>query len=98
MDDTIDVSYRVESVERFDHGQILAIASVLLEIAGVEVRLNGVTVRRDGAEHVRVIPPAYRHPRSGAWLSAIDIPAEVWDAVSVEITEALTGRPARLVA
>lgn len=96
--DTVSVEYEVVALERFERGPIMAVADVLLRIADVEVVVKGITMRRDGAEHARVTVPTYRHPRTGEWKPSLDLPPVVWAAISTEIAETVTGRPARLVA
>lgn len=91
------VEFEVIELERFDRGPILAVASVLIGIEGVNVLVEGVTVRRAGNGLVDVTVPTFRHPRTGAWRPALDLPAKVWEAVSVEVAGRVTGVKAHVV-
>lgn len=93
--DSIDIAYRVEAIERFDRGPIIAVAAVALEIAGVELRINGVTMRRGEGGSAAVLTPNTRHPRTGAWMPAVELPDAVWCALAIEIGAEVTGRPVR---
>ncbi|MBP2315978.1 hypothetical protein [Azospirillum soli] len=95
--DRVTVEYEVVAVERFGRGPILAVASVLIDIAGVHVLIEGITMRRAEGGQADITVPTYRHPRTGEWKPALDLPAKVWAAISVEVAERATGRVAQLV-
>jgi len=84
-------------VERCDRGTIIAVACVRLGLEGVEVLLQGVTMRRSGEGKAEVQPPQFRDPRTGAWFPAAILPDSVWQAIALEIGEAVTGRPVELL-
>ena len=95
--DLVTVEFEVVEVERFDHGLIMAVASVLFDVAGVHVLVEGVTMRRAPGREADIAAPTYRHPRTGEWRPALDLPAKVWEAVSIAVAERVTGRVARVV-
>lgn len=95
--DLVTVEFEVMEVERFDRGPIMAVASVLLSVAGVHVLLEGVTMRRVEGGQADITAPTYRHPRTGEWRPALDLPAKVWAAVSLEVAERVTGAKGKVV-
>ena len=83
--ETLPVVYRVLGIERVvGASRLLALALVELEISGVVLRLQGVQVRRlsDG---IGVEAPQFRHARTGKWLPALVLPAELSRALADEV-------------
>ncbi|HYH20359.1 MAG TPA: hypothetical protein VD995_17255 [Azospirillum sp.] len=54
-------------------------------------------MRRSGEGKAEVQPPQFRDPRTGAWFPAAILPDSVWQAIALEIGEAVTGRPVELL-
>ena len=79
--DTTPVTITILSVERVAKGDVVALATVELEVAGVVIVLQGVAVTRQG----RCRAPLFRHPRTGHWLPAVRLPTSLSSAVATEV-------------
>lgn len=71
---------------------MLALANVTVEIAGIELTLQGVQVVRGGDGSLGCRAPTFRHPRTGKWLPAVMLPAELSRAVAAEVITAFEGQ------
>ena len=80
--ETLPVAYRVLSVDRVaGAGELIALATVEMDISGVVLTLQGVQVRSqpDGR---RCGPPRWRHPRTGKWLPCLSLPPELAEVLA----------------
>jgi hypothetical protein len=69
-------------------GRLIALASVELELDGVILVMQGVRVVRMG-NGVLTEPPKFRDPRTGGWIPALIVPAELGEAIARELNQIL---------
>jgi hypothetical protein len=69
-------------------GRLIALASVELELDGVVLIMQGVRVVRMG-NGVLTEPPKFRDPRTGDWIPALIVPAELGEAIARELNQIL---------
>jgi stage V sporulation protein G len=89
--DTALVAVTVLDVQTVQKGQIIALASVEIELDGVAFTVNGLQVVRtrdpsSGREATGVALPRYRAP-DGEWKPAIDLPDELREPITMAILE-----------
>ncbi len=93
----VDVDLRLVKVERCRRGAIIAVADVLVTVGDIDILVAGWTVTKHRDE-ITVQVPRYRHPATGEWSEAIDIPPPLMEAIGYEIGIAAGFRPADEVA
>jgi hypothetical protein len=90
---TTIVSFTVLGVEPVrGAGRLIALARVELELDGVILIMQGVRVVRMG-NGVLTEPPKFRDPRTGDWLPALIVPAELGEAIARELNQILFCEP-----
>lgn len=85
------VTVTVVDVQAIRKGQILALASVEIELDGVAFTISGLQVVRtreaiSGREATGVALPRYRAP-DGRWRPAVDLPDELREPVTAAVLE-----------
>ena len=86
---TTIVSFTVTDIERVrGAGRLVALAKVELELDGVMLVLQGVRVVRQG-DRVTTQAPRFRDPRTGDWIPALIVPAELGRAIARELHQIL---------
>jgi hypothetical protein len=86
---TTTVSFTVLGVEPVrGAGRLIALAKVELELDGVILIMQGVRVVRMG-NGILTEPPKFRDPRTGDWLPALIVPAELGEAIARELNQML---------
>jgi stage V sporulation protein G len=86
---TTVVTFTVTDVEPVrGAGRLVALAKVELELDGVVLVMQGVRVLRQ-RDHVTMQPPRFRDPRTGDWLPAVIVPAELGEAIARELHQIL---------
>jgi hypothetical protein len=90
---TTIVSFTVLGVEPVrGAGRLIALARVELELDGVILIMQGVRVVRMG-NGILTEPPKFRDPRTGDWLPALIVPAELGEAIARELNQILFCEP-----
>lgn len=84
MSETVPVAFELLDV-RLVHGvrDLLALASVSLDLAGVEIQLHGLRVVPQPGGRLGVGVPMYRH--AGVSRPAAVLPEELLDAIAAEV-------------
>jgi stage V sporulation protein G len=86
---TTTVTFTVIDVEPVHGaGRLVALAKVELELDGVVLVMQGVRVERQ-CDRITSQAPRYRDPRTGNWLPALIIPAELGQAIARELHQIL---------
>ena len=65
-------------------GRLVALAEVELELDGVVLVMQGVRVMRQ-CDRIAMQVPRYCDPRTGQWLPALIVPAELERAIAREL-------------
>jgi hypothetical protein len=87
---TTIVTFTVTEVERVrDAGRLVALAKVELELDGVVLVMQGVRVMRQ-RDIITTQAPRFRDPRTGNWLPALIVPAELGQAIARELHQILS--------
>jgi stage V sporulation protein G len=90
---TTIVSFTVLGVEPVrGAGRLIALARVEIELDGVILIMQGVRVVRMG-NGILTEPPKFRDPRTGDWLPALIVPAELGEAIARELNQILFCEP-----
>jgi hypothetical protein len=90
---TTIVTFTVTDVERVrGAGRLVALAKVELELDGVVLVMQGVRVMRERGG-ITVQPPRSRDPRTGNWIPALLVPAELGQAIARELHQILSSDP-----
>ena len=89
--DVVSVSFEVNEVELVNAGRLHALATVTITVEGVELRLQGVRVMRLPTGMLAVEAPRFRRP-AGEWVPAVQLPAELKDAIAKEILDMVEAR------
>jgi stage V sporulation protein G len=90
---TTIVSFTVLGIEPVrGAGRLIALASVEIELDGVILIMQGVRVVRMG-DGILTEPPKFRDPRTGDWLPALIVPAELGEAIARELNQILFCEP-----
>ncbi len=85
MDSTATVTFTVTDVERVEGaGRLAALAAIEIELDGVALTVRGVRVLRQ-RDRITTEAPRYRDPRTGQWLPALILPAELGHAIAREV-------------
>jgi stage V sporulation protein G len=89
--ETALVTVTVLDVQAVPKGQIIALATVEIELDGVAFTVNGLQVVRtrdpsSGREATGVALPRYRAP-DGQWRPAVDLPEELREPITTAILE-----------
>jgi hypothetical protein len=86
---TTIVTFRVTDVEHVHGaGRLVALAKVELELDGVVLVMQGVRVMRQ-RDIITMQAPRFRDPRTGNWLPALIVPAELGQAIGRELHQIL---------
>ncbi len=86
---TTIVTFRVTDVEHVHGaGRLVALAKVELELDGVVLVMQGVRVMRQ-RDIITMQAPRFRDPRTGNWLPALIVPAELGQAIARELHQIL---------
>jgi hypothetical protein len=90
MSSTIPVTFVVTQLRRLHSaGQLLALATVAIDLDGVALTLHGVQVLRLPNGKLQCKAPHYR-AQTGQWLPAVTLPDELERAIGAEILAAFT--------
>jgi hypothetical protein len=91
MTETVPVAFELLEVQPV-HGvrDLLALASVSLDVAGVPIELHGLRVVPQPGGRLGVGVPMYRH--AGVSRPAAVLPPELLDAIAVEVAAELGSR------
>ena len=73
-------------------GKVTHLAIIDLDVGGVAWQLQGVRVVKQSGG-LAVQPPQWRHPKSGVYIPAVVLPAELAKAIGDAILEALQRGP-----
>ena len=84
--DSVEVSFRIVSVERVDTGRLFALATVVITVNDVEMAIQGVRVMRQPTGMLAVEAPRFRRP-GGEWVPAVMLPPELKQAIADEILD-----------
>jgi stage V sporulation protein G len=86
---TTIVNFTVLDVEPIrGAGRLIALARVELELDGVILIMQGIRVVRM-REGILTEPPKFRDPRTGDWIPALIVPAELGEAIARELNQVL---------
>ena len=86
---TTIVTFTVTDVEPVrGAGRLVALAKVELELDGVVLIMQGVRVMRQ-RDLITMQAPRFRDPRTGNWVPALIVPAELGEAIAREIHKVL---------
>ena len=89
---TTTVNFTVTGIERVrGAGRLVALAQVELELDGVVLVMQGVRVMRQGGR-ITTQAPRFRDPRTGDWIPALIMPAELGQAIARELHQVLCGQ------
>jgi hypothetical protein len=82
---TATVTFTVTDVERIEGaGRLAALAAIEIELDGIALTVQGVRVLRQ-KNRMTTEAPRYRDPRTGQWLPALILPAELGAAIAREV-------------
>lgn len=80
MTETAPVEVTLIQLDRVNKGALIALAVCEVDVAGIVFRLQAIPIRRERGRLV-ISEPCTRDP-SGAWVPAVCLPAEVFDALA----------------
>ena len=90
MSDTVSVSFVVVSVTRLHSaGNLLALASIAIDLDGIELTMSGIQVVRTPAGKLQCKAPHHRLP-TGQWVPSIVLPDELERAIGREVLAGFT--------
>jgi hypothetical protein len=88
MSSTIPVTFTVTELRRLHSaGNLLALATVAIDLHGIELTLHGIQIQRLPGGALQCSAPRYRCP-TGQWQPAVTLPDELEVAIGNEVIAA----------